>query len=242
MKRWFLCLWILAAPVAAAYHYVAGPEHLQRETVNAHLNTAAKLSQEELWAPAVQHFQQALEQLPAEAIAEQRQVRLDLALARMKASQLPEAHAELKSLLDEVLAEPNRDAKFEARVREGMASAQFYMTWLMRLEGAPREEWEPEIESARQNFRILTEQALASDKDGSSKDGSADKLQENLESSIRLARMDLSDLQGLPLPCQCKGCCSGKCAGRKPGKPKSGQQPKDARGASAGEPADGSGS
>ncbi len=238
MKRWFLCLWILAAPVAAAYHYVAGPEHLQRDSVNAHLNTAAKLSQEELWEPAVQHFQQALEQLPEGAIAEQRQVRLDLALARMKASQLPEAHAELKSLLDEVLAEPTRDAKFEAKVREGMASAQFYMTWLMRLEGAPREEWEPEIESARQNFRILTEQALASD----SQSG-AEKLQENLESSIRLARMDLSDLQGLPLPCQCKGCCSGKCAGRKPGKPKNGQQqPKDARGASAGEPADGSGS
>lgn len=238
MKRWFLCLWILAAPAAAAYHYVAGPEHLQRDSVNAHLNTAAKLSQEELWEPAVQHFQQALEQLPEGAIAEQRQVRLDLALARMKASQLPEAHAELKSLLDEVLAEPTRDAKFEAKVREGMASAQFYMTWLMRLEGAPREEWEPEIESARQNFRILTEQALATD----SQSG-AEKLQENLESSIRLARMDLSDLQGLPLPCQCKGCCSGKCASRKPGKPKSGQQqPKDARGASAGEPADGSGS
>lgn len=238
MKRWFLCLWILAAPAAAAYHYVAGPEHLQRDSVNAHLNTAAKLSQEELWEPAVQHFQQALEQLPEGAIAEQRQVRLDLALARMKASQLPEAHAELKSLLDEVLAEPTRDAKFEAKVREGMASAQFYMTWLMRLEGAPREEWEPEIESARQNFRILTEQALATDTQSG-----AEKLQENLESSIRLARMDLSDLQGLPLPCQCKGCCSGKCAGRKPGKPKSGQQqPKDARGASAGEPADGSGS
>jgi hypothetical protein len=238
MKRWFLCLWLLAAPAAAAYHYSAGPAHMQMDSVNAHLNAARQMAQDDIWGPAVQHFQQALDNLPAESVQQQREVRLELATAKMKASQLPESHAELKTLLDEILQDPNRDPAFEVRVRESMASAQFYMTWLMRLEGATREEWEPEIESARQNFRILAEQAatLGSDE-------AVSKQKENLEASIRLARMEVSDLQGMPLPRQCKGCCSGKCASRKPGKPKDGQKPpKDARGASAGTPADGSGS
>ena len=35
------------------------------------------------------------------------------------------------------------------------------MTWLLRLEGQPAEIWEPEIEVARQNYRLLAEQAAA---------------------------------------------------------------------------------
>ena len=36
------------------------------------------------------------------------------------------------------------------------------ITWLMRLEGHSREEWEPEIEAARQTYRLLAERADAS--------------------------------------------------------------------------------
>jgi hypothetical protein len=67
----------------------------------------------------------------------------------------------------------------------------------MRLEGQPAEVWEPEIEGARQNYRLLAEQAAARGDAGALK-----KNQEDLESSIRLARMELSELQGLPLPSQ----------------------------------------
>ena len=71
------------------------------------------------------------------------------------------------------------------------------MTWLMRLEGQPEETWMPEIEAARQHYAQLTKDA---EKLGD------DKLMktslEDLESSIRLARMDLSELQALPLPSQ----------------------------------------
>jgi hypothetical protein len=62
----------------------------------------------------------------------------------------------------------------------------------MRLEGLDRTVWEPEIEAARQNWRLLAEQATT-DKD---------KLlhQEDLEAAVRLARLEIEDLQGLPLP------------------------------------------
>jgi hypothetical protein len=106
----------------------------------------------------------------------------------------------------------------------------------MRLEGEPKDVWEPEIEAARQGYRLLAEQAEAKgDADGKK------KHTEDVESSIRLARMELSDLQGLTLPSQCAGCCSGKCRGRGKGQGKLGEQPKDARGASSGPPPDNSG-
>lgn len=67
----------------------------------------------------------------------------------------------------------------------------------MRLEGLSREEWEPHIESARQHYKLLAESA--------SDEGTPQLVlqhQKDLESTIRLARMDLGDLQGLPLPSQ----------------------------------------
>ena len=71
------------------------------------------------------------------------------------------------------------------------------MTWLLRLEGQPRERWEPEIDAAQQSYRLLAEQA--------EQDGDLNSLslcQDDLESSVRLARMDIGELQGLPLPSQ----------------------------------------
>jgi hypothetical protein len=62
----------------------------------------------------------------------------------------------------------------------------------MRLEGLDRAEWEPEIEAARQNYRLLAEQA--GDTEAKS------KHQGDVEAAIRLARMEIEDLQGLPLP------------------------------------------
>jgi hypothetical protein len=55
----------------------------------------------------------------------------------------------------------------------------------------------PHIESSRQIYRQLAE---AADAKGEAK--LSDQFTKDLESSIRLARMDLGDLQGLPLPSQ----------------------------------------
>ena len=73
---------------------------------------------------------------------------------------------------------------------------------------------------------------------------SARKHREDLESVIRLARMDLGELQGLDLPKQCQSCKSGQCKkpGKKPGKKPKGEEKKDARKAGAGPPPDNSGS
>ena len=55
----------------------------------------------------------------------------------------------------------------------------------------------PEVEDARQNYKLLAEEA---EKRGDKV--AAARFREDLESSVRLARMELSDLQGFPLPSQ----------------------------------------
>jgi hypothetical protein len=103
----------------------------------------------------------------------------------------------LKNLVDELKEDDRADSHLLAEARDALSNSQYYMTWLMRLEGQPRELWEPEIDAARQTYRLLAEQA-----DAKGNAESAKKHREDLESTIRLARMDLSELQGLPLPSQ----------------------------------------
>lgn len=194
MRTILLIGWVLLLPIGGLYHTMAGPEHREHDAIGDSLAEARALVAQDLWPESIPRFQNALEEIPEGMEAESRQVRLEFALAKMNAAKLPEAHAELKGLLDELLEDENSDNKLERNVREALANSQFYMTWLMRLEGLPAEKWEPEIESARQNYRMLAESAV----------GSADteKQKENVEAAIRLARLDLGDLQGLPLPNQ----------------------------------------
>lgn len=93
--------------------------------------------------------------------------------------------------------------------------------------------------NARQTYRMLAERDEAK-----GDQASARKHREDLESVIRLARMDLGDLQGLDLPKQCQNCKSGQCKkpGKKPGAKPKGEEKKDARKAGAGPPPDNSGS
>ena len=129
--------------------------------------------------------------------SQRRRLRLERAKVQMENRELPSAHQELKQLVDEMTDDEQADPKLLSEARSTLGNSQYYMTWLMRLEGRPRTDWEPEIEAARQTFRLLAQQ--------SEQQGAEDDLKRNredLESSIRLARMDLKDLQGLPLPSQ----------------------------------------
>jgi hypothetical protein len=131
--------------------------------------------------------------------------------------------------MDRLLTEAQRngaDKGFQHEARGALASAQYYAGWLMRLEGAPSEEWLQPVENARQNFRLLAEET----KDART----ARDYEKNLEAAIRLARMDLSELQGMPLPKFCSGCknvsqkCRSQCQSKAESKP---EEKKDARGA-----------
>jgi hypothetical protein len=65
------------------------------------------------------------------------------------------------------------------------------MTYLMKLEGLPASEWEPEIEAARQEYKLLAQTS-----------SNKEKHLNDLEAAIRLARAEPTELYGLPIPSQ----------------------------------------
>ena len=237
MRTILLLGWLLVPVVGAAYHYGPGQEKMGLDDVAASLAEADACAGREYWDGAAARYDAALSQLPADRAADLRMARLERDKAWMNSGKLPEASADLQSLVDDIQADPKADSGLLKGARAALANSQYYITWLMKLEGMPRDDWEPEIESSRQSFRLLAEQA---ERDGDAK--GVERNREDLESAIRLARMEPGDLQGLALPKQCQGCKSGNC--NKPGRKKanSSGQPKDSRGAGSGPPPDGSGS
>ncbi len=234
MRGGLLCLWLLVPAVALAYHYGPGQERLLVDQASVHLRQAQQHARAAHWAQAVAAYDQALEVLPAERKALARAARLERSKAQMQMGQLPPAYDDLTTLVEELEKDPAADGALERDAREALASAQYYLTWLMRLEGYQREDWEPQIEAARQNYALLAARAAAAG------DVALERRQsESLEATIRLARMDIAQLQGLPLPKQCSCCKSGNC--KKKGVCQN-KQPKkkdtDSRGAGSGPPPD----
>lgn len=238
MKILILTLWCLVPVGLLAYHYGPGREKQELDATAAILAKAQQEAAEENWTAVIDTYELSLSKLPKSHVAEARRIRLELAKARMEASQLPVAREELAALVEELTQDPDADPALRDEAISTLATSRFYMTYLMKLEGLPDSEWEPEIEAARQEQKLLYERATeAGDTEAASTHA------DDLESTIRLARMDPEELYGKAIPKQCSNCKSGKCAnpGKKPGK-KPSNQPKDSRGASAGPPIDGEGS
>lgn len=207
------------------------------------------------WDEAAKLYQDALEiisDLPENVWRKSHlnEIRSQLTLAEaassMKVGELPESIETLEDLLAETAAQEQASdsaSRMANEVRSTLAKGQYYASWLMRLEGAEEAEWKIENESARQHYKWLAEKAAEK--------GDVEAIQmyqKNLETVIRLARMDLSELQGLPLPKECSSCknCSQKRRKQRESrskKPKEGEEPpKDARSAGSGQRPDGSGS
>jgi len=211
MKKLLLAVWLLVPVGAGAYHLGPGQDRVRldqaaqlMEAAAEHAARAGELTQSDgdlaaraEWALAESAYGEALDLLPAGRVRDQRRVRLARAQCRMYVSELPQANADLQQLVDELQEDPAAEADVLREARRAHAGSQYYMTWLMRLEGAGRADWEPRIESARQTFKLLADESAAA-----GDEAAGGVAREDLEAAIRLARMDLTELQGLPLPSQ----------------------------------------
>lgn len=197
MKKSLLAAWLILPIGAWAYHEGPGQDRMLLDDADGLLERARDAVQDEDWAEAVARYEEALGLLPGDRVAEGRRIRLELCKARMNAAGLPVARADLEEMVEDMAGDPDADPDVLAEARAALANAQYYMTWLMRLEGLTRERWEPEIDAARQTFALLAEQARAQ-----GNEELAMERREDLESAVRLMRMDLQELQGLPLPGQ----------------------------------------
>ena len=209
MKNLLLLAWATLPVAATAYHFGPGQEHLRTDEAarllddaRAHAERAAEFGEDDpdaraAWTLAEAAYEDALQLLPEDAVDVARSVRLQRAKCQLQISELPQATANLTELLDELRDDPTVSRELFEDTRSTLANAQYYMTWLMRLEGEGRESWEPRIEAARQLYKDLVQSAEAR-----GDDAAAERAREDLESTVRLARMELKDLQGLPLPSQ----------------------------------------
>ena len=236
-KNLFILLWALAPVALLAYHYGPGQTGLAREDAKASIQAALDFEAGQQWQQAIDAYNEALTTLPDTEPAKRQQLQLARANARIYIGELPEAMLAMEHLLNETAKGSN--SNLESKVRSSLASAQYYTGWLMRLELAEKKEWKEPLEKARQNFRLLAEQTAKTDAKASG------DHQKKLEAVVRLARMDLSEVQALPLPKKCEGnknVCS-KCRGqKKSNKPKDMKKKEDARGASVGKRPEGTGS
>ena len=195
MRKLFIFIWLLIPLGATAYHFGPGQQNLKFDQATQHIDLAEKHLTNKEFAEAVVEFDEAISSLPNEDVSTITKLRIEKAKAQMQCSQLPEAYKNLESMLSEINADTN--PKLIAEIKSTLANAQYYITWLMRLEGHSREIWEPVIESSRQNYYAASEFVK-----GEGNQKLNNELLQNLETSIKLARMDLDELQGLPLPNQ----------------------------------------
>ncbi len=234
MKVLLLTIWCLVPLGLLAYHYGPGQEGVALDATATVLKQAEAKSQSGDFAGTIDALEASLSKLPKDRMADARRIRLEIAKARMQNGELPQARTDLEALSSEIGQDPAGGLRDETL--SALAGSRFYMTYLMKLEGLPDTVWEPEIEAARQEQKLLVQRATEAGDPAAAKSHADD-----LESSIRLARMEPEELYGKAIPKQCSGCCSGKCNNPSPVS-KSGQKPKDARGAGAGAPLDGEGS
>lgn len=236
MRSILLVFWLTLPALAGVYHFGPGQTGIKMDRVAQLVDKAKAASAAENWADALAAYEKALDLVDSKANPQLSQsIRLGKAQSQMFAGQLPEAAADLESLVTDMQGDSTADSQTRDEALSSLANAKFYLTWLKRLEGLGEADWLPDVENARQSYRQLAEDA---EKAGNT--AAAQTYRENLEGTIRLARMDVSELQGQPIPKQCQGCKSGQC--KNPGRKPNPNGKKDGRGAGLGPAPDGSGS
>lgn len=184
-------LWLILPLIGLAYHYGPGQRLLVLDQVDDLIEQAENAIAQEEWEKAISLYTDALAKLPKDETDTALQLKLQVAQAKMMDSKLPEAREDLAALVQEISENPNTPQKLKEEALSALANSRYYMTYLMKLEGRPDSDWEPEIEAARQEYKLLAQNSP-----------DAQKHLLDLEASIRLARATPRELYGLPLPSQ----------------------------------------
>lgn len=208
-RKMFAGAWLLAPVAMIGVHFGPGQSAVAQDRVSTAVRFATAAEAKSDWAAAVDAWKAAIGAVPEKDADQRVKLTLKYQQARVMHGELPQALEDTAALLTQAqsakVSEP-----VERAVRAELAAMHYWAAWLMRLEGASAEEWEPVCNQARQHFRFLAETETPGE----------DAQKKNLESTIRLARMDLSELQGLPLPKECKGTknCTGQCKSQRQGR------------------------
>lgn len=191
MRKLFILIWLILPLIFATYHFTKGEKQVTKDEAQSLIDQGYDHYEKENYGEAIELFGKALSKLTEKQLPTQRRVRLERAKARMQHSELPKAREELQALIKDLEGDQKADQQLLRDARSAFAYSRYYMTYLMKLEALPREVWEPEIEAARQEYKLLAQQSEGEESKGYTQD---------LEASIRLARADIDDLTGRAIP------------------------------------------
>ncbi len=199
-------VWALVPVAVAALHLGPGQCLLKRDDAGSCIRAAALAAAGEDWSTAAEKYAAARDLLPEDAAAERLKLAIAEAKARVEAGDFLEAARQFEDLIARQEAASDPDEAVLKELRSQLGEVAYYTAWVMRVEGASADEWKPETEKSRQQFRLLSEMLT--------EDSDAESFKKNLEAAIRLEQMDLNELLALPLPkkccCNCKGLCDQK--------------------------------
>jgi hypothetical protein len=201
MKRSLLVVWILFPIGVAAWHFGAGETHLARDRADNCVRQAEAAESAQQWGSAARFYQSAREALPEDDPGRDA-IEMAEARTRINAGEMIEGQEQIERLLTKLEGDSQASRPLIDQATDELARSSYYAAWIMRLEGAAPDEWKPEAERARQQFRLLAERA----ENGKSPD--AELFKRNLEATIRLEQMDMSALLAKPLPKKCCNCKS----------------------------------
>ena len=194
MKKYLILLWLLLPLPVVVLHFGRGQQWLARDKAHACIVAAQALETQANWQEADRLYRDAAKFIGTGE--PDVKLRLDLAQVRTRYRQ-GDAVAAIDQMA-KVVNDPafaSMPVAYRREARELAGRIHYYAGWVMRLEGARRELWMEEAELARQNYRLLTENGFAA-----GKSQFAQTQQTNLESSVRLQRMSMSELMARPLP------------------------------------------
>jgi hypothetical protein len=205
MYRVLLVFWLSLPVVVIAWHLGPGRYQLAADQAGTHIRAAEAAKAKAKWLDMADAYARAAAALSPQSITERRRLLLAAAVGRITGGQRAEGQQELQQLLDDMQADQNADDQLLAAVRHEMATADYQTAWIMRLNGAPDDEWKPRVVQAQRQFRQLAEAAQRraldiQDPRNFSARPNADVYKKNLEAAIYLEQMDLSRLKAIPLP------------------------------------------
>ncbi len=196
-------VWALAPVGVAALHMGPGQCLMKRDDAGAHVRDAHLAEEGKDWTTAAANYAEARELLPEAAESERLKLAVAQAKAHVEAGDFLEGARQFEELIARQAASAAPDESVLKELRSELGEVAYLTAWIMRVEGATADEWKPETEKARQQFRLLSE--------SHADDADAEGFKKNLEAAIRLEQMDLSELLALPLPKECCGKCKGLC-------------------------------
>ncbi len=221
LRKISMLAWFAAPLLVISWHYGPGQSALARDLAASHVAVARTAAAQADYAAASDAFTAALAGLPPDDPA-RFPIELEQAMASAASGELLQGMDQMSDVIKRLNERGEGGGELARATRSELGEAHYHAAWLMRLEGASTDEWTAEVDEARQHFRLLAETT--------SDPAEAEISSKNLESAVRLQRLDLTELKGMALPKKCSGNCQSLSQRKRKQRESRSEKPGDGKG------------